>query len=215
MTIRRGEPWGAVGPAPAGMRIVQGDAAAGAEVATARRAGTPVPPLGLLGGDLMRAVGGTGDAARFERDACALLPVDVLRVEIPADADGDPTAVDDTTWAVAHVVVRRSWWRGEVLALVNAQFVGTWDVAPRSHPNDGRVDVVRVDAAMGVRARLQAHRRLRSGTHVPHPAITIRQVPQIDLRFDRPVDVHVDGKRWRRTRALRCVVERDATTVVV
>ena len=31
---------------------------------------------------------------------------------------------------------------------MNVDRLGHWDVAPRAHPNDGRVDVVEVDAAM-------------------------------------------------------------------
>ena len=52
------------------------------------------------------------------------------------------------TWGVAHVVVRRQWWRGEIVMAMNAQFYGRYDVAPRGHPNDGKVDVVRVDPSM-------------------------------------------------------------------
>ena len=55
--------------------------------------------------------------------------------------------------------------------MLNADRIGAWDVAPRAHPNDGQLDVVEVDASMGLRDRWQASRRLATGTHVPHPAI--------------------------------------------
>ena len=50
--------------------------------------------------------------------------------------------------AVAHVVARGGgpWWRGPIVAVMNADRLGRWDVAPRAHPNDGRLDVVEVDA---------------------------------------------------------------------
>ena len=57
------------------------------------RDGEPPPRVALLGGDLMRAVGGTGDESRLDGEV-PLLPVDVVRVEAGAE----------TTWFVAHVV---------------------------------------------------------------------------------------------------------------
>ena len=35
---------------------------------------------------------------------------------------------------VAHAIARRGWWRGRILAAMNAEFVGDWKVAPRAHP---------------------------------------------------------------------------------
>src|SRR5690606_21746422 len=65
VTIRKGEPWGEPGALPEDGIVVRSDAEARAVVTAARRAGEPVPPLGLLGGDLCRALGGTGDEARL------------------------------------------------------------------------------------------------------------------------------------------------------
>ena len=130
-------------------------------------------------------------------------PVDLLRVE----------AGGRTTWAVAHVVARRSWWRGEVLLAMNAQFLDGYDVAPRSHPNDGKVDVVRVAAAMPLRARLQARTRARTGTHVPHPQLTVTQSSSYDATFARPLVLWVDGVRWGTAKELRLTVAPDALTI--
>jgi diacylglycerol kinase family enzyme len=117
---------------------------------------------------------------------------------------------------VAHLVARRSWWRGEIVAVMNAQFIGRYDVAPRSHPNDGRLDVVHVDAAMSVRARWQARRRLPSGTYVPHPQISQRRVEEWSTTLMPPLDVWLDGVRVAhraRQVSVRCVP--DAFSVVV
>jgi diacylglycerol kinase family enzyme len=136
-------------------------------------------------------------------DTVTVAPVDRVRV----DAEGQ------TAWFVAHLVARRGWLRGEVVAAMNAQFLGDWDVAPRAHPNDGRVDVVRIDPSMSLRDRLRARSRVRQGTHVPHRAITVRQVASADLTFARPMDVYLDGQRWLRTSALTLTVEPDALTI--
>jgi diacylglycerol kinase family enzyme len=134
-----------------------------------------------------------------------LLPAD-LGV---ADLDGEERCF------VAHLVARRSWWRGRVVGVMNAQFVGTWDVAPRSHPNDGRLDVVDVAPSLSGTDRWRARHRLPSGTHVPHPAITVRQTSAWTTTFDQPTPVWLDGERVGEVVELSVRVEPDALVLVV
>ena len=136
MTIRKGEEWGEAGGLPAGGAIVRTDAEARDRVTAARRAGDDPPTLGLLGGDLCRTLGGRGDEARLRSEAAMRLPVDLGSVLV----DGMQH------WFVAHLVARRSWWSGRIVAVMNAEFVGAWDVAPRAHPNDGYSVVTEFDS---------------------------------------------------------------------
>ena len=205
MTIRKGEAWGAVGAPPAGAVTVRSDREARRVVEAARRAGEPVPPLVLLGGDLCHTMGGRGDEGRLARGEGLVAPVDLGSVLI----DGRQH------WFVAHLVARRSWWTGRVVTAMNAEFLGSWDVAPRSHPNDGRLDVLDVRASMSLRDRLTARRRLPTGGHVPHPAIEARRVPAVQLEFDRPTPVWLDGERVAQARRLSVRVEPDALTCAV
>lgn len=201
MTIRKGEPWGEPVESPVDLPVMADDAAAHAWVVREREAGRGLVSLGVAGGDLARTMGG-GAEGRFP-GTVTVAPVDLVRVE----ADGR------ITWAVAHVVARRSWWRGDVHLAMNAQFIGGLDVAPRSHPNDGRVDVIDVSPAMSLRARLQARSRARTGTHLPHPHLATRQVAVCEWQFDRPLDLWVDGVRWGRASAVTLRVEPDALIV--
>ncbi len=200
--IEKGAPWGAVTACPADVVVVDDDAALGRLVADARRGVERLPPVAVRGGDLARTLGAPAWAPTA---SVTRLPVDVVRIE----------AAGDTSWAVAHAVARRGWWRGEVVAVMNAQYVRDWDVAPRSHPNDGSADVVRVSGAMRLRDRWQARRRLPTGAHVPHPAISARRVPRAEIAFDRPLDIWIDGVRWRRASEMRAIVEPDALDVCV
>jgi YegS C-terminal NAD kinase beta sandwich-like domain len=194
VTIRRGEDWGEVVPVPADAVEVGTDA----ELAALVEAGDP-RPLRLTGGDVVATVGGRGSAVRC-------LPLDIVRV----DAD------DRRITAVAHVVARGpTWWRGPIIAVLNADRIGSWDVAPRAHPNDGRLDVVEVDASMSVRARWQAHRRLPTGTHLPHPAIHTARVTARAWTFDRPLRLWVDGVERGTVRSLAVAVEPDGASVYV
>jgi len=64
-------------------------------------------------------------------------------------------------------------------------------VAPRGHPGDGRAEVQVY--AVGRRERRAVRDRLRTGTHVPHPAITQRSGRRIDVVFDTPQPMERDG----------------------
>ncbi|MFN8022518.1 MAG: hypothetical protein U0Q03_13410 [Acidimicrobiales bacterium] len=208
MTIRKGSEWGSIGPVPDDVVRVRSDAELHRLVVDARRAGAAIPPVALLGGALMRAVGGDGDDRRLSGEV-PRLPCDLVRVELQT------AQRIEVSWAAVHVLARRSWWRGPLVAAMNGQFLDEWDVAPRAHPNDGRVDVVEVDRAMPVRDRWRARGRLPAGMHVPHPAITTRQRDEVELVFERPLRVWADGVEVGEARVLRLVVEPDAFVVCV
>lgn len=208
MTIRPGEPWGTVGLCPQDVIVVADDRDLRRVAQERILAGVPrrVPPLAPRTGDLYRAVGGQPGADRVAAGGqVALLPVDGMRVEVD----------DEVHWAFSHVVARRSWWRGPLAAVMNVQYLGDWDVAPRAHPNDGKLDTVRVEERMTLRARWQASRRLPSGTHVPHPDLTMRRTPAVELLFEDGVDVYLDGDEVGRHRHLVVTAVPDLLTIVV
>ena len=203
MTIRKDAAWGAPGPLPPHGVAVRSDREAREIVTAARRAGEPIPPLGLLGGDLCRTLGGRGDEGRLRSEDAVSFPVDLGSVLV----DGR------LHWFVAHLVARRSWWFGRVVVAMNAQYLGTWDVAPKSHPNDGRLDLLDGDLPLG--QRLQARGRLRSGSHVPHPGIEERRVTAVQIDLARPTAVELDGEPVGTARQLSIRVEPDGLRCVV
>jgi putative lipid kinase YegS-like protein len=206
VTIERGQDWGRRADRPSDLVEVASDAEAGALVTRLRRADHPVPTLGLLAGDLRRTLGRADRVARLERE------VSEFTVDLGVVVFGG-----EEHWFVSHVVVRRSWWRGEVVAAMNAQFLGPWDVAPRGHPNDGRLDLVRV-RDMGIGDRWKAWRRLPSGTHLPHPGIELTAVSAnngVELALSRSLRVRVDGTDVGSAERLVLRVEPDALTVCI
>jgi len=205
VTVRKGETWGMAGGLPAGGVVVSGDAEARAVVTAARRAGEPVPPLGLLGGDLCRTLGGRGDEGRVRSDAGVRLPVDLGSVLV----DGRQH------WFVAHLVARRGWWRGRVVAAMNAEFLGPWDVAPRAHPGDGLLDVLDVSPAMSLADRWAARSRLPTGGHLPHPLISVGRRAAVQVDLDALTPVWLDGERVGEARRLSVRIEPDALVCVV
>ncbi len=190
MTVSRGAEWGEPVARPDGLVVAASDA----ELAQLVGRGSTAP-LAVAAGDLRRTLGHSPDGPTVQR-----VPLDLLRVV----ADGVEL------FAVAHVVARRSWWRGRLVGVFNCEHLGRWDVAPRGHPNDGRADVLDVDATMSVRERAQAWRRLPSGTHVPHPAIRASHGSAVSWEFVPSLTLYVDGRRHGTIRRLTVTVEADA-----
>jgi hypothetical protein len=204
MPIRRGEAWGEPGVLPDDGVLVRSDAEARAVVERARRAHDEIPVLGLVGGDLCRSLGGSGDEAR-------LRGTDAVRVQVDVGA----ALIDGRLhWFVAHLVARRAWLHGRIVAVMNAEHLGRWDVAPRSHPGDGLLDTF--DVTMPLGERLKARARLASGTHVPHPGIAQRRVAALQVDLEPASAVWLDGERLPHlARSLSIRVEPAALTCVV
>lgn len=199
MTVKPGSVWGEVVDAPNGALVLHRDDELAAAIERAE-----LRPLVVRGGDLHRTAGAptaTGSAVR--------IPIDILRVT----ADGAPMT------AVAHVLARRpghlGWMRGRIVAAMNAEHVGRWDVAPRAHPNDGRFDLIEVAASMSARERWQALRRLSTGTHVPHPRIASRRSREETFTFDRPTGLWLDGVARGTVRSVTVRVVPDAAEIYV
>lgn len=184
MTIAKGEPWGHPGVLPAGAPVASGDADA------AHYLETDTGTIGLEAGDLARTLG-----IRAPYDPASpkhLVPIDAIEVELD---DGS------THRGIAHAVFGSLRWRRGAVAIMNAAFIGSRNIAPRAHPGDGKLDVVRLDLDLGDRTK--AWKRMVTGTHVPHPDITIRQRRDGYIELDRTCRVHVDGRPVGTTATVR------------
>lgn len=202
MTIGKGKPWGAPGPLPDSGVVVRSDGEARAVLEAARREGRPYPPLGLLGGDLCRTLGGPRIEARLRSHEAVTFPVDLGEVLI----DGRLHLF------VAHLVARDRFWRESFVAM-NAQWLGEWNLGPRAHPGDARLDTYRASLTIGDLPKVRA--RLHHGTHLPHPRITERRAPAVQVDLPKALSVALDGQAVGRARRLSVRVEPDALRVVV
>jgi hypothetical protein len=182
--------------------VVSSDAEGRAVVEEARRAGRPLPALGLLGGDLCRTLGGPGDRARLTSETAVTFPVDL----------GEALIDGRLHYFVAHLIARTCFW-GEAFVAMNAQWYGDWTLGPRAHPGDGLLDTYRARLGVGDRARVRA--RLHHGAHLPHPGIGEDRAGAVQVGFDHPTEVRLDGVRVGRARQLSVRVEPAALLVVV
>jgi diacylglycerol kinase family enzyme len=90
--------------------------------------------------------------------------------------------------------------RRRFVCVTNGGIVNGRNLAPRAHPNDGRLDVMTVDATMTFRNRLIARKKAVTGTHLPHPRISVRQDDTfISQKSGKRERLSVDGiaiKEW-------------------
>lgn len=201
MTIRKGEEWGRPVPRPDDLRLVGSDA----QLVEALSDGSKIP-VAPTAGDLHRTLGARDVTVAQE---VLELPIDLLRVTIDDGA---------RFTACAHVLLQRpfavgGWWRGDVIMVMNAEFVGDWHVVARGHPNDGRAESCSWGSAFGLRQRWAARRRLPVGGHVPHPLIETRSFRNRAWTFDAPMEVRIDGVTVGRARTLDVTVDADAAVL--
>lgn len=206
--IDKGRPWGREMARPSEIVCVRSDAELADLIAD--RLGSPAPPspaapaITLGAGDLARTLGTAGAIGDTVRS------VDLDAVRYRTDSHHG--------WAVAHLVARSrraGWLAGPILAVMNAEYRGRWDVVGRGHPNDGRVEIVEVDASMTVRQRLQARRRLATGTHLPHPSISVRSTSAARWDFASPRGLWVDDRYRGMIRWLEIEVVADAYQLII
>lgn len=196
VTIERGRSWGQAVPRPDTVVVASSDAE------LAGLLDDPAAQVALRGGDMFTTLGARPPDGRTEFQR---LPVDLVDVRLDGAAHR----------AVSHVVVRSPRWlggsaRGELIVVMNAEYLGGLDVAPRGHPNDGKVEVFTISSELGLRQRLAVRRRARSASHLPHPSITTRSVRSARWEFDHPRVVVVDGVARGRAAVVEVDVVPDA-----
>ncbi len=199
----KGQDWGEIAPVPSDAVWAADDTEAVIAIEEARRAGNDIPPVCLVGGDLARTLGGRGDRERLQAEGGTHVPVDL----------GAALVDGQLHWFVAHLVARGSWLHGRIVIAANAAFIGSWNIAPRAHPGDGRLDVLDGNPPFG--DRLRARRRLPAGTHVPHPAIEVRRTAAAQFEFHRPTRVWLDGRPVGRASSVSVRLETAAVDVWV
>jgi hypothetical protein len=187
--IRPGEEWGAPYAGPVDVEV-EGTDADLARVVDGHP-GALVRFRPSAASDLALAVGTTG---RGEPTGIAV-PVDALALEpgglvVNGVVLGTPPARLRFTTPSANVLVLvngREVARGPATTVVvaNGQFFDGFDVVPRGHPGDGRLEVQVYAPRRGERGPMR--RRLPAGVHLPHPRVATAS--------GREVSVHVDGGR--------------------
>ena len=203
MTIRNGQPWGQIGSLPESGVVIESDSELRTVVLECMRSGTPVPVFGLLNGDLWRAVGApVGGINRLKGEKAQTVSIDLVEVRLD----------EQTNWFCSHMLIRNRLWHGNAAAVMNSEWIGPWRVAPRAHPNDGKVDIL--EGALPLGQRVIARQRIRTGDHIPHPKIKVSQKSAWSTTSGALSNVYLDGQKVGNFKAIKLQVLPDALTVV-
>ena len=193
MVISKGEVWGEPGGSLPSATLSD-DAALAASVCD-----QPGSVVAVSGGDLHRTLG-LGEQMRSDP---LWFPMDLGFASLDGDAELP---------FVAHVVARSRWRVGAGAVVMNAAWIGDRYLGPRAHPNDGLLDIT--FGSLPFRQLIAASRRSKTGTHLPHPALTVRRSAMWAHTFERPRQICLDGVRRGTATHLEVRLEPDWFTLV-
>lgn len=204
MTIEKGRPWGDRSIVPNDMTVVQSDHALALT--------PPHVPVVLAGGDLYTAIGKPVLAQPGQERT--KISIDALKCSIRTDHDViNMTAASSIVigyWLPRTPVVKR------FICITNAGIYRETNMAPRAHPNDGVFDVVSMNAKMSWRERLISHRRARTGTHVPHPEITVERLTHYEQEATHTTEpLFIDAVKITAWKSISVSIEPDYWQVFV
>lgn len=197
MTIRKGEPWGSESFVPDGTATI---------VTDAQLAGTQDPVI-VAGGDVWDALGRPEPREAGQRCTC----VDLDAMECVVDLGGTTRLIR----AASHVTVMSCGGLGRFTCVSNVGLVRGLRLAPRAHPNDGLLHVVEVDRSMPVVQRVIAHRRSRTGSHVPHPSIHVSSCANFLIDREGRDRLVIDGNRVKGWKSVAVRIMPDAIRVLI
>lgn len=189
MTIQKGQDWGRYVARPNSLHLVADDREAD-HYLNQHLSGASAPlEIAILKSEMARTLGVSG--ANIKKSEMLLTEFDVVE----ATFELDDSKVRERRYFLGHAFIRSRWFRGETVGVLNSSFVGRRDWAPRSHPNDGKFDVVEFDESINIRQRLTAYRLMKSGSHLPHPKIRHRQMTQYSAGCIESSILYIEGIR--------------------
>lgn len=177
--IRRGETWGQDTVMPVAVVEASSDA-------LLARAPSSLPVF-VSAGDIARSI---GNPSRPSPGAtCTEVAIDAMQCTIHRTGSAELI-----THAASSVVIGQLW-RGRHIIVSNAGWVRDSNVAPRAHPNDGIVEMMTLSEHMSLRQRFLASRKMRTGTHIPHPDIVNSRETQFQITKNGTERLVIDGVR--------------------
>lgn len=206
MTISRLSPYGTSVVRPQHLGVLRSDR----EIASDFQKGDHHACNTVIQGSIAQSLGITSnDSSINTRALVTHVLIDLLHVEFATtDTQDIPTSI----LVAGSIVLQHHTLLKTHLIISNSGIVRGRDVLPRAHPNDGYVDVLKIDEAITTRQRLSAWNRAKTGSHLPHPQLRASRSTEFEWsgRASRMVadDVTFADVVW-----LRCKVLADATSL--
>ena len=201
MTIEKGRDWGTPhdGPAPTLFAVDDADMATKAH---ANRGTGSVPHIVVGPGDVAAGLGLESATFPIEPDGRSADRYRAHPMDLGILDFGDGPNRCETVPFVAKVIGRRRRWSWPELIIMNGPVADGRRLGLRVHPNDGRLEIT--TGTLPWRQGREAARRARTGSHLPHPFLTVERTSSFETTAPVPLDLSVDGVsrgRWRWVRA--------------
>lgn len=190
MTIEKGQPWGTPIVVPLETRDVADD--------FQLSLGQPSDLHIVTSGDVCASLGHPRPVQVGEHRT--VVQIDALDCMIHTDSR------EHRILAVSNVTIGRwvspPWRHQRFVCVTNPGIYLGANIAPRAHPNDGYLDIVQIDPLMSWKQRFASRRRATTGTHVPHPHISIKRDTRVEFfRQDEREILKIDNQNidhWER-----------------
>jgi len=212
--IRPGEEWGSATTEPPDLEVRGRDR----DLSRAELRGRLVRFDPEPDSDLARAIGleaGTVRGLALPLDLLDLGPAGLAVNMVVVGTPPDRVTRRTREFAARADVDGRNVHDGPATTILVAvgEFLRGHDIVPRGHPGDGRAET-QVYALAG-RERRAMRRRLRTGTHLPHPAIAQRAGRRVSIAVHPPQPLEIDGLTCGLTSKLVVAVEANAYRLLV
>lgn len=206
MTIAPGQDWGTEVDAPPGPWD-QGDEA---DLARFLQSGSTAP-FAVTRGELFEVLGRPRSAVGCAR--CRQLSLDMIEVTITSTS-GQRSVRIASEAVIRHTRRRGGDLLGDLLVVTNLGRYRGIEFSPRAHPNDGRLEVLRLTGAT-LRQRLIAYTRFRSHNFVSTDTIRVAQTTTEEVVVQSGYEVLVDGVKIHDAAAVSLNVRPDCASVYV
>ena len=186
MTIRKGQDWGERVETPTDLLVFTDDSSANTYLKEVFAKGRELQSIAILNSNLARVFGLNGATI----GSTTMLRTRLDLIEVSYVLLSSQTAKMNY---LGNAIIRNGWLRGAITGVFNSSFIGSWDCAPKAHPNDSKLDVVSIDQSMNLRQRLTAKRLVKLGSHLPHPKISYKQTESFKIDLQEPAHLFVDS----------------------
>lgn len=204
MPISPGSEWGASASIPQNAHVISSDRQLGVHLRDSSAKDVHGKSLLVTGGDITHVLGVKN---RSLDTGCVRVVIDAIAVSY-TDIHGS----QHTDVCVGSLSISRRFQRGTISVVTNSGLWRGYEVAPRAHLNDGKLDIFEVSGAMRWSQRRLMWRKTATGTHLPHPLLSYSQGDFFNWEGN-PLRLEIDGQFVASVTMVTCRVQSDCVQV--
>ncbi|MEI7971059.1 MAG: hypothetical protein WCI10_00795 [Actinomycetota bacterium] len=204
MPITPGSPWGITSTVPDHAMQIDSDRQLGTFLRDNAAQQIHNQTFFVQSGDILKVLGVSKRTGKTNR---LRVVIDAISVSY-TDADGH----EHTDVCIGSLSIARRFFRGAISVITNSGFWKQREVAPRAHPNDGKLDIFEVSGAMRRSQRRLMWQKTALGTHLPHPLLAYSQGEFFNWSGS-PQRLTIDGQFVAWVTQVSCRIQSDCVQV--